>query len=161
MAQIHTEQAAGSTYVPGPREARPRPATERRPPAARAALAHGAYLIATGAWPIVHLRSFAWVTGPKPEGWLAKAVGACMVNIGSTLVVAGLRGKVSRELRLLGISTALTFASMDVYYALIRRRIKPTYLFNAAGQVACALLWAVAEAREAREVVRPPEPAFA
>ncbi len=159
--QTRTEQANVRPYTPGPHEKMPRPAVRRRPPAARAALVHGAYLMATGAWPIVHLQSFAWVTGPKPEGWLAKAVGACMLNIGTTLAAAGVRGKVSRELRILGIGTALTFAGMDFYYSVIRRRIKPTYLFNAAGQLLCAALWGLATAREAREIASPPEAAFA
>lgn len=139
----------------------PRPAEVRRPPAARTAVAHGAYLIAMGAWPIVHCRSFAWFTGPKPESWLAKGVGACLVNMGAVLLSAGLRGKVSRELRMLGVGTAVSFAAMDIYYAAVRRRIAPTYLVNAAAQLTFAALWGAASAREAREVQRAPEPAFA
>src|SRR3982751_6628164 len=67
------------------------PPVERLPPWSKLAIAQGAYYVAMGAWPVVHLRSFAEVTGPKPEGWLAKAVGACWVNVGLHLMQAGLR----------------------------------------------------------------------
>src|SRR5690349_94127 len=89
----------------GPREARPPPARIRRPPAARVAMAHGAYLIGFGLMPILAMRTFKKITGPKPEGWLAKGVGACMANIGAALASAGARGKVAREVRILGVST--------------------------------------------------------
>ncbi|MCA1826553.1 MAG: hypothetical protein ABR567_08705 [Myxococcales bacterium] len=146
---------------PGPRELPPRPAEIRRPPAARAALAHGAYLLFVGGWPLVSLRTFAKVTGPKPEGWLAKGVGACLLNVGATLVAAGARGKVSRELRILGAGTGLSFAVMDFYYAGIRRRISPVYLLNGLAQLAFAALWCAAEIKEMNAVRQPPEPAFA
>src|SRR5207253_1985780 len=83
-----------------------------------------------GLWPILDLGSFMKVTGPKFEGWLPKGVGACMANIGAALGAAGLRGKVARELRILGVSTALSFAAMDFWYAALRRRISRVYLLN-------------------------------
>ena len=159
--QNSCEQALPVPDPPGPREKRPRPADERRPPAARLALVHGAYLLLAGGWPLVSLRTFAKVTGPKPEGWLTKGVGACLANIGGALAAAGARGKVSRELRLLGIGVGLSFAAMDFYYAGVRRRISPVYLLNGAAQLAFAALWGVTEAYEAHELHRAPEAAFA
>jgi hypothetical protein len=145
----------------GPRERRPPPVENRRPPAARLALLHGAYLLFVGGWPLVSLRSFAKVTGPKPEGWLAKGVGACLANVGAALAVAGARGKVSRELRLLGAGIGLSFAAMDFYYAGMRRRISPVYLGNGLAQLAFAALWGATEVGNVLEERRPPEPAFA
>jgi hypothetical protein len=156
-----SEQAFTSTLTPGPRESRPPPALDRRPPAARVALIHGAYLFATGAWPIVSLRTFKKVTGPKPEGWLTKGVGACLANVGAVLLAAGARGKVARELRLLGAGVGLSFAAMDFYYAGVRRRISPVYLLNGAASLALVALWGLAEVREAKESMTAPEPAFA
>jgi hypothetical protein len=148
-------------YPRGPREARPPPAQIRLPPAARVALAHGVYLLATGLMPIVAMRTFKKITGPKPEGWLAKGVGACMANIGGALTCAGARGKVAREVRILGISTALSFGAMDIWYGGIRRRISPVYLVNGAAQLGFAAAWLYAEWRENLDVRRAPEPAFA
>jgi len=162
MLQPTTEEmTAASPLPPGPREKRPFPALVRRPPAARVALLHGAWLALTGAWPLVHLRSFKRVTGPRPEGWLTRGMGACLLDIGVALAAAGARGKVAREMRLLGGGVALSLAAMDLYYAGKRRRISPVHLLDAAAQLAFAALWATAEVAETREARRQPEPAFA
>jgi len=162
MAHPGFEQTSASpARTLGPREQRPPPARIRRPPAARAALAHGAYLITLGLMPIVAMPTFKKITGPKPEGWLAKGVGACLANIGFALACAGARGKVSRELRILGAGTALSFAAMDTWYGGIRRRISPVYLLNAGAQLAFALGWGFAAWRESLDVRRAPEAAFA
>jgi hypothetical protein len=160
MAEARIDQAS-ERPSPGPRESRPSPARIRRPPAARVAMLHGGYLLAMGLWPIVGLDTFKKVTGPKPEGWLAKGVGACLANIGAAIGAAGARGKVSRELRILGASTGLTFAVMDFWYAGFRRRIARVYLLNGVAQLGFAALWGVAEWRESRDAHRPPEAAFA
>jgi len=161
MAEATIEQASEGPAMPGPREARPPPARIRRPPAARVALMHGGYLLAAGLWPLVDLRSFKKVTGPKLEGWLTKGVGACLANVGAALGAAGARGKVARELRILGMSTALSFAAMDLWYAGARRRISRVYLLNGLAQLGFAGLWGVAEWLETRDAHRVPEAAFA
>ena len=111
--------------------------------------------------PIVDLRSFKKVTGPKLERWLTKGVGACLANIGAALGAAGARGKVARELRILGMSTAVSFAAMDLWYAGARRRISRVYLLNGLAQLGFAGLWGVAEWLETRDAHRVPEAAFA
>ena len=45
----------------------------------------GAFYLATGLWPILHLRSFEAVTGPKLEGWLIKTAGTLITAIDYTL----------------------------------------------------------------------------
>ena len=161
MAEATIEQASERPATPGPREARPLPARMRRPPAARVALMHGGYLLAAGLWPLVDLRSFKKVTGPKLEVWLTKGVGACLANIGAALGAAGARGKVARELRILGMSTAVSFAAMDLWYAGARRRISRVYLANGVTQLGFAAAWGFAAWRESRETHRLPEAAFA
>src|SRR2546423_890044 len=130
MAEATIEQASERPTAPGPREARPPPPPVPRPPAARVAMLHGGYLLAAGLWPLVDLRSFKKVTGPKLESWLTKGVGACLANIGAALGAAGARGKVARELRILGMGTAVSFAAMDFWDAGARRRISRGYLLN-------------------------------
>jgi len=160
MAEVTIDRPTARP-IPGPREAKPPPARIRRPPAARVAMAHGAYMLGMGLWPIVSLKSFEVVTGPKLEGWLTKGVGACLANIGAALAASGARGKVARELRVLGAGTALSFAAMDFWYAGFRRRISRIYLLNGATQLAFAAAWGYAAWRESRDAHRPPEPAFA
>jgi hypothetical protein len=161
MAEAAIEQASELPVMPGPREGLPLPARVRRPPAARVALMHGGYLLAAGLWPLVDLRSFKKVTGPKLEGWLTKGVGLCLANVGAALGAAGARGKVARELRILGMSTAVSFAAMDLWYAGVRRRISRVYLLNGLAQLGFLVAWGAAEWLETRDAHRVPEAAFA
>jgi uncharacterized membrane protein len=101
----------------------------------------GGFWLTTGLWPIVHLRSFERVTGPKPEGWLVKTVGALIAVIGGTLLVAGRRRRLTPELQALGALSAGALAAVDVFYAGIGR-IKPIYLADAAVELAFAAGWA-------------------
>src|SRR4051794_2064938 len=44
-----------------------------------------AYYFATGLWPIVHLRSFVALTGPKRDTWLVQTFGALVAATGVAL----------------------------------------------------------------------------
>ncbi|MFP2924503.1 hypothetical protein ACLESO_04665 [Pyxidicoccus sp. 3LG] len=126
----------------------------------------GAYFLVTGLWPIVHLRSFAWVTGPKPEGWLVKTVGGLVGVIGATLLAAHRRGRVTPEIRQLATWSALSLLVVDVYYA-GKRRISPLYLGDAVIEaVLIAAQWRAsadvpATTRPVRTRMRIPAPATA
>ncbi len=116
------------------------------PGMARLAQAQGAFYVATGVWPIVHLRSFEWVTGPKLEGWLVKTVGALITAIGGTLLSAGRSRRVVPEVAALAVGSAVALAAVDVLYV-ARRRIAPVYLLDAVGELALAAGWALALTR--------------
>jgi len=161
MFQATTDEATAHSFAPGPREARPSPARVRRPPAARVALIQGLYYAATGVWPILDLKSFMAVTGPKLEGWLVKTIGMLIANAGLALTSAGARGRVARELRVLGVGSALGFAAVDFWYAGSRRRISRVYLADGVVELGLAAAWAYAAWRENRDARRLPEAAFA
>jgi len=161
MFQATTEQETVSPVMPGPREARPPPARVRRPPAARVALLQGLYYAGTGVWPLLDLKSFMWVTGPKLDGWLVKTIGMVVAGVGGALAAAGARGRVARELRVLGVTTALGFAAIDFWYAGVRRRISRVYLADGVAELGLAAAWTYAAWRERREMRRLPEAAFA
>ena len=95
-----------------------------------------AYYLATGLWPLIDMRSFALVTGPKTDKWLVKMVGALAATNGLALAV-GARTMPSRETRTLAVASALSFTAIDVIYVL-RRRIRPIYLGDAALEIALA-----------------------
>ena len=99
-----------------------------------------AYYVVTGAWPIVHLRSFEAITGPKPEGWLVKTVGALVTVIGGTLGLAAKTRRVTPELRFLAAGAALSLAAVDVIYT-SKRRIKPVYLLDVLPELVIAGGW--------------------
>jgi hypothetical protein len=134
---------------------------ERRPGRALA-LGQGVFFVATGLWPIVHLPSFEAITGPKPEGWLVKTVGALLVATGGALALAS-RRPLTREWAVLGAGSAAALAAVDVWYAGVRRRIAPVYLLDAPLELAFVAAWAAAwrrlEGGAARRPVAVPRPA--
>jgi hypothetical protein len=110
--------------------------TTSRDRAARAALvAQGAYYVATGLWPILHMRSFEAVTGPKRDHWLVKTVGAVITAVGASLLVGARRGRPSAETIALAGGSAAALGAIDVVYA-AKGTISPIYLVDAAAEAA-------------------------
>jgi hypothetical protein len=114
------------------------------------AAAQGLYYLSTGIWPLVHMRSFEAVTGPKIERWLVKTVGVLATAIGFTLLGRARRGGSFADARTLAVTSAIGFAAVDFWYASARRRISPIYLLDAAAEVALAGLWLTAARAPAR-----------
>jgi hypothetical protein len=138
------------------------PAVERLQPWSKLALAHGAYLLFLGGWPLLHPKSFAKVTGSERERWLTKAIGATFANIGLTLIQSALRrGHVRREVRSLAVRTAMTLAAFDFYSAGARRRNSHASLANGAVHLGFAVLWGAERLAERCELRRPPVAAHA
>lgn len=100
----------------------------------------GGYFLATGLWPLFHIASFLKVTGPKKDIWLVKTVGALMACIGITLLSASFTGQVTGEIVLLGLASALTLASVDLYYSGVER-ISKIYLLDAVIEIALVMWW--------------------
>ena len=87
------------------------------------------YYAITGAWPLIHYRSFEAISGPKREPWLVKMVGALTVVIAAALSSdPHLDAPATRRL---AIGSALSYMAVDIWYAGIRRRISPVYLLDA------------------------------
>jgi hypothetical protein len=105
-------------------------------PSERTALTvQGSYYVVTGVAPFVSRRAFEAVTGPKREWWLVQTVGAIVTTVGAVLVSGAGSGRVTPELRLLAAGCAAGLATIDIVYV-ARRRIAPTYLLDAAAQLA-------------------------
>jgi hypothetical protein len=115
------------------------------------ARAQGAYYLVTGLWPLVSMRSFELVTGPKRDDWLVRTVGLLALAGGAVLV----RGSHSvNRVREPGIATALAFAAASGWYG-GRGRIRRIYLADAAAEVAFVVAW-LAVRRDARYSARRP-----
>lgn len=104
------------------------------------AVGQGAFWMGAGLWPVLHLKSFERATGPKADGWLAQSFGAMMTVVGSALVLGGARRPADRTTRWLAIASALCLGTLDTYFV-ARRRIRPTYLFDAAVQAGFLAAW--------------------
>jgi hypothetical protein len=117
-------------------------APDREGPVMRA---QGAYYALTGIWPLLDMRSFQRLTGPKLEHWLVKTVGLCVGVTGTSLWMAAERGSRNPETALLGAGTAAALCGVDLVYV-ARRRISPVYLVDAALQAALVAGWVRAAA---------------
>jgi hypothetical protein len=105
------------------------------------ALSQGLFYVATGLWPILHIRSFEAVTGPKVDRWLAKTMGGLIAAVGTTLIVGALAPRPTRLTKWLGIGTAVALGAADLIYSL-RGRISKAYLADAAAEGAIVASWA-------------------
>ncbi len=92
--------------------------------------AQGAYYVATGLWPLVSMRSFEAVTGPKVDKWLVQMVGLLAATIGATLLIGAREEQPDDAVVALAVGSALSFTAIDVVHA-ARRRISPIYLGDA------------------------------
>ncbi|MBC5804654.1 MAG: hypothetical protein DLM53_06125 [Candidatus Eremiobacter antarcticus] len=93
------------------------------------------YYLISGIWPILSISTFQAVTGPKTDLWLVRMVGLLVIAVGLTLLLATLNGRLTPEIVVLSIASALAFTAIDVFYALIGR-ISKVYLGDAALEVA-------------------------
>ncbi|HYE91093.1 MAG TPA: hypothetical protein VEA38_08745 [Terriglobales bacterium] len=107
------------------------------------AAGQGLYFFATGVWPLLSMRTFEAVTGPKADRWLVKTVGVLVGVIGAVLAMAGARRRVEPEAALLAAGSAAGLAAIDTVYA-TKGRISKIYLLDAVVEVALIAAWVVA-----------------
>ena len=94
----------------------------------------GVYYMIAGLWPLVHIRSFMLVTGPKTDIWLVQMVGLLSFSIGLTLLYL-LRYRIPPVLNTV---SAISFLIIDLYYALADT-ISDIYLADAILELVFAL----------------------
>jgi hypothetical protein len=124
---------------------------EHAAPETTLALGQGLYYFVTGVWPLVSMRTFEAVTGPKVDKWLVKTVGVLVSVIGAVLWLAGRRRHVGPEPALLAVGSAAGLAAIDTVYS-VRGRISKVYLLDAVVEVALVAAWV--SARGARRGTR-------
>jgi hypothetical protein len=113
--------------------------------------AQGLYYTLFGAWPLLHMTSFIWVTGKRGkydnldsgqplDHWLVLTVAGLLIGIGIHLILASRNRTVTTETFVLAVLSALVLAIVDVTFA-SRRIIEPIYYIDAAIQVAFIAVW--------------------
>jgi hypothetical protein len=103
----------------------------------------GVFYVATGVWGLVDLASFQAVTGPKTDLWLVRTVAVLVLVVGSVLLVAAARLRVTFELILLAVGCALGLAAIDAVHV-AAGTIGWVYLLDAVAEIGLALLWGAA-----------------
>ncbi|HEU0034974.1 MAG TPA: hypothetical protein VFQ53_30320 [Kofleriaceae bacterium] len=105
-----------------------------------APLSQGIFYVVTGLWPIVHLKSFERVSGPKVDKWLVKTTGGLIAAVGTALVIGSFEHRTSRALRILGLASAIALGAADLLYSL-KGRVSKVYLADAAAEGAAVATW--------------------
>ena len=108
--------------------------------------AHGLFNVVTGLWPLVHMRSFEAVTGPKVDRWLVRTVGGLMAANGLAQLTA--RDTEQRLSGQVGLGTSAVLAAVDLRYG-TTGRISRVYLLDAAVQLAWTAAWTATRRRAA------------
>jgi hypothetical protein len=103
------------------------------------ALLQGVYFVVTGLWPLLHIRSFLAVTGPKTDLWLVQAFGLLIAAPGLVLLWAARRA-VDRTTGRFGLALAAVLCFIDCYYVAIGS-IPAVYLADALVEAALAIGW--------------------
>ena len=109
----------------------------------------GLFYFITGVWPLLHIESFIWISGPKYDIWLVKTVGILLVVVGIVLFSAGLNKRINEEIFLLAVGCAAGLTVVDIYYATIDR-IWDVYLLDAVAESILVVLWFIFYIRKER-----------
>jgi hypothetical protein len=105
------------------------------------ATTQGWFYVVSGLWPLLHMRSFEFVFGPKKDRWLVQTVAGLLVANGWTQVHAGSTGDGLAQAARIGTGTALTLGAIDIRYA-VPGRISRTYLLDAVVEAGWLAAWA-------------------
>jgi len=115
------------------------------------ARAHGVSNVVGGAWPLLHMRSFEAVLGPKTDRWLVRTVAGLLLANGVVQLRATTPDEIRQAARV-GIGTATVLLVVDLRYAL-PGRISRMYLLDAVVEAGWIVAWlrsSVASARCSR-----------
>jgi hypothetical protein len=69
----------------------------------------GGDYLATGLWPLIHMKSFVAVTGPKRDLWLVRTVGILVSCIGGHFLQSAKTQPSARDAKYLAISSAAVY----------------------------------------------------
>jgi hypothetical protein len=97
-------------------------------------------MLASGLWPLLSIKSFEAVTGPKADVWLVKTVGCLLSVVGLHTILSSRTGTDARKGGAVAGGVSATLAYISGFYA-IRRRISKVYLLDSAIQTTWTLLW--------------------
>jgi hypothetical protein len=103
------------------------------------ARAQGTFNIVGGLWPLLSIRSFEAIFGPKVDRWLVYTVAGLLLVNGTEQVLSSRDDNVATARRL-GMGTAATLAVIDAVFV-PAGRIRWTYAIDAAFEAGWILLW--------------------
>jgi len=112
-------------------------AGDAQPLAAALAIAQGVYYAVTGAWPLVSMRTFEAVTGPKRDRWLVRVVGVLAIAFGGLVAREATR---TRPDPTPGAAGAAAFGAASLWYW-SRGRLNHAYALDGLVEAATLGAW--------------------
>ena len=106
----------------------------------RLALTQGTFNLLGGLWPLVSMRTFEAVYGPKTDKWLEYTVAGLLVTMGTTQILSHSEKQLQLS-RVLGIGIASTLLAVDLVNV-PKGRISRMYLQDAACEMFFLAAWA-------------------
>ena len=103
-------------------------------------LVQGIYFLVTGIWPLLSMKTFLQITGPKTDLWLVKTVGIILAVIGLVLIAAQRNGDVNTPVIILAIGSALGLVIVEIVYV-AKRVISPIYLGDSFVELILIAWW--------------------
>jgi hypothetical protein len=103
-------------------------------------LAHGAYLLVGGLWPLLHMTSFEEVTGPKEEDWLVRSVAGMLVVTGVVLLAQVRKQRVEVSAVAVAMGASLTLGAVGIITA-AEGVIDPIYIGDGTVHIVFVALW--------------------
>jgi hypothetical protein len=100
----------------------------------------GSFNFINGLWPLVHMRSFEAVSGPKTDKWLVRTVSGLLITVGLEQLRAASRAEGDDTAKRLGLGTAATLTAIDLVYV-ARGRISKIYLLDAVVEILIIRGW--------------------
>jgi hypothetical protein len=104
------------------------------------ALVQGVYFFVTGIWPLLSMKTFLMITGPKTDLWLVKTVGMLLAVVGAVLILAQVNREINTSVITLAIGCALSLALVDIVYV-AKRIISLIYSGDAVVELALIAWW--------------------
>jgi hypothetical protein len=101
------------------------------------AFGQGLYYVGSGVWPLVSMRSFEAVTGPKRDRWLVRTVGLLAMAFGGLLLRDAARDRPDPGT---GLAGAAAFGTASLWYW-ARGRINHAYLLDGLTEAAMVGAW--------------------
>lgn len=106
----------------------------------RLAQVQGGFNLLGGLWPLVSMRSFEAVYGPKEDRWLECTVAGLLATVGVAQLMSRTRSQLDVA-RVLGIGAAGTLLAVDLVNV-PRGRLSKMYLQDAVCEIGFLAAWA-------------------
>ncbi|UOU97534.1 hypothetical protein MUU74_13650 [Chryseobacterium daecheongense] len=103
-------------------------------------LIQGIYFLITGVWPLVHLKSFMEVTGPKTDIWLVQTVAVLILSFSILFFYVAFKKRIVPIYALMGATSTFGLAVIELYYYL-QGTLKWVYFIDSAIEMVFFIYW--------------------